>query len=323
MFGCAEQCWRIRRIYQSRQPRDNRGHIFIASSHPSPARPTPRAAPAAPQGANRSRFHPARSGVRGVFWARGMARSPLPARIDARRASNPSPALPLSGEGATGRARRRAGRGRDAGRARFPPAKGGQGGVWRPRPPPPLPRRAPPDACARVSKGLATPSLPCRPPSNAPVWGMKGIPPPSRGSPRPIDAPKRGTKGYPDTLPCPAPTLGCPAPGHRRDGRPLRRVSTTLPWVSATLRRAAAGLLWVSGTLRWVSATLPRVADTLFWRGAGQGERPAGRQRGGGRQSGPGHGRSCPGGSAGGRRPGGPQAAVPGSFLTMRGRRAG
>ena len=309
MFGCAEQCWRIRRIYQSRQPRDNQGHIFIASSHPSPARPTPRAAPVAPQGANRSRFHPARSGVRGVFWARGMARSPLPARVDARRASNPSPALPLSGEGATGRARRRAGRGRDAGRARFPPAKGGQG-VWRPRPPPPLPRRAP-RMPAPGYRRVLPPLLALSPPANAPVWGMKGIPPPSRGSPRPFDAPKRGTKGYPDTLPCPAPTL--------------RWVSTTLPWVSATLRRAAAGLLWVSGTLRWVSATLPRVADTLFRRGTGQGERPAGRQRGGGRQSGPGHGRSCPGGSAGGRRPGGrcPQAAVPGSFLTMRGRRAG
>ena len=262
--------------------------------------------------------------VCGVFFGRGVWREAR-SRHESTLAARPTPPRPSPCQGRE----RPAGHADvqaegDAGRARFPPAKGGQGGLA-PAPTSSLASPRPLDACARVSKGLATPSLPCRPSANAPAWGMKGIPPPSRGSPCPFDAPKRGTKGYPDTLPCPAPTLGWPTPGHRRGGRPLRWVSTTLPWVSATLRRAAAGLLWVSGTLRWVSATLPRVADTLFRRGTGQGERPAGRQRGGGRQSGPGHGRSCPGGSAGGRRPGGrcPQAAVPGSFLTMRGRRAG
>ena len=162
---------------------------------------------------------------------------------------------------------------------------------------------------------------------------QKGISIPSLAPRRPSDAPRGGIEGYGDTL---------------------RRVFASLPWVSATLRRVAAGLRWGVDTLRWVSVTLPRVAETLFWRGAGQGERPAGLRRGGGRQSRRGAGcsdmapvgRPAGAGRVGGclsrkRRaapkvslpplggagwaepsPGGTQT-LPGSFLTMRGRRAG
>ena len=196
--------------------------IFLLHHHTHHRHAPPRAAPVAPQGANRSRFHPARSGVRGVFWARGMARSPLPARVDARRASNPSPALPLSGEGATGRARRRAGRGRDAGRARFPPCQGGPGGSG---------------ARAHLLPCLAAPLGCLRP-------GIEGSCHPFLALSPLRQCPSVGHERYPATLPRVAVPLRCPKTGHKRVSRypPLPRADPRMARAGASKGRAAPPL---------------------------------------------------------------------------------